>query len=133
MYRFVGQKADKGKAVGGHGGQHEGANERARARQDGVRFPRLPQDAADEIAGIGDDGHARVRHDGDLFALPRSGKDLFRRLPLVEFMAGKERFFDPVGGEQFEGVAGVLAEDDVRRPEFLERAEGDILQISDGI
>ena len=47
-------------------------------------------------------------------------------------MAGVERLSDLICVEQPDGMAGVLAEHGVRRPQLLLRAQGDVLEIADG-
>ena len=130
--RLVGQKAHKGEAGSIQRRENERRERRVRPGEHGIGHPRRPQIFTDGIAGVGDDGHARVRDDADALPLPVQGSDLLRRRVLVELMAGAEGLFDVVCGEQLDGVPRILAEDDVRRAQFFEGAQGDVLQISDG-
>ena len=117
--RLPPQKAQKGEGFGGEARKHQRRHEGAGAGHEGIGNARLAQLLRQQIAGVGDDGRARVGDHGDLFPLPRQRYELFRRRALVELVAGDERLFDLIMIQKFEGVAGVFTEDGVDRPQYL--------------
>ena len=126
------QKTQKREYVRRKTGQHERRHEGARAGDEGISDAIFAQGVDKDIAGVGDDGRARVRYDRHRFALFGEGNELFRRRRFVEFMAGDERLFYLEMVQKFERVAGVLAEDDVCPAQRFQRAQGDVSQIPDG-
>ena len=120
------QKAQKSEGICREAGENERGDEGARAGDEGVCDARLAQGLHEQVAGVGDDGGARVRHHGDVFALLCQRDEFFRGGEFIEFMAGNERLFYLVIVEKFEGMAGILAEYDVRLPQGIQRAQGDI-------
>ena len=50
--RLIGQKADKGEPVRGKRGQHQPRHERARTWHDGILFPRLAQNLANDVTWV---------------------------------------------------------------------------------
>ena len=68
--RLVGQKADEGEAGGIEGREDERGERRICPGEDGERLPRRAQVFGDGVAGVGDDGHARIRDDAHMLALP---------------------------------------------------------------
>ena len=83
-------------------------------------------------AGIGNAGHARVGHIGDVTAVFERGDDLFGAFAFVVRVQGTRRFFDVEMIEQKPRMARIFAVNDVDRGQRLDRSRTQIAEVADG-
>ena len=125
------QKAAEVKAVGGQTGDGQRRQQRG-GPGDGfhahVIVDGCPHQA---VPGIGDQRRAGVRYQRHAGACQQPGGQFEAALPFVMFEITDYGLGDIKMIQQFAGMPGVFARDDVRLPQHPHRAEGHVLQIAD--
>jgi hypothetical protein len=84
------------------------------------------------MAGIADARKSRIGDDGDMFARSELLDELGSAAGFIVLVIADERLADLVMAQEVSGVPGILAGDDVRALQRLERAQGDVPEIPNG-
>ena len=92
----------------------------------------MPQAERDEtVAGVGDQGHARIADQRNLRALLQRDDEFRRACQFVVFVVAHQRFVNVVMGEELLRMAGVFTGDLVGLFQDAQRAQRNVLEIAD--
>ncbi len=129
---FDGEKASVTEGAFDETGAGDGGDDAGGAGQDGVGDLFLDGGFEEAHAGIRDSRHTGVGDYGDGGAVPELLDELCGSHGLVVLVIRDERFIDAVVLEEDPGVARVLCCDEIDGAEGIERAQGDIGEVTDG-
>ena len=111
-----GQRGDDGARTRNRHHRKAGVDHRSHQRRTGIAYRR----------------GSRVGHERDSLTAGEPGDDLVRALPLIVRVQGCETALDAIVRRQRCGDSRVLRGDDIGLTQDVERAQGDVAQITDG-
>lgn len=126
------EEAVEGEGVRWEAGGDKGGCDGGGAGKDGKLDPLVAAGFEKAVAGVREAGGAGIGNDSDLFAVAGAGDEFGYTLLFVVIVERDEGAGDFEMVEEAEGVAGILAGDEVGVAEGFDRTQGDVAKVTDG-